>query len=178
MPPRPVISLLEPNLILEGSVLTLTPSLIVQHGLKGLVFDVDDTIISTHSAVVPDEVKLWMTEVKQVARVALVSNNLSHNRIRRIAGVLDLPYIFGARKPSRKKVRQAVQKMDLAFNEVAMVGDRLFTDVLVGNRLGMFSVLVEPMRDFTKDSPRRRRKYSLRSFELWLSQVLAKIFKS
>jgi uncharacterized protein len=178
MPPRPVISLLEPNLILEGSVLTLTPSLIAQHGLKGLVFDVDDTIISTRSAVLPDEVKVWMEEVKQVARIALVSNNLSHNRIRRIAEVLDLPYVFGARKPSRKQVRKAVEKMDLSFNEVAMVGDRLFTDVLVGNRLGMFSILVEPMRDYTRDSTRRRRKYWLRSFELWLSQVLAKIFKS
>jgi uncharacterized protein len=178
MPQRPVIALLEPNLILEGNVLALTPSLIAQHGLKGLVFDVDDTVISTHSAVVPDEVKLWMTEIKRVANITLVSNNLSHNRIRRIAGVLDLPYIFGARKPSRKRVREAVQKMDLAFNEVAMVGDRLFTDVLVGNRLGMFSILVEPMRDPSRDSTRRRRKYWLRSFELWLSQALAKIFKS
>lgn len=171
---RPVISLLEPKLILQGSVLALTPALIAQHGLKGLVLDVDDTIISTRSAVVPNEVKLWMDEVKQVASIALVSNNLSHNRIRRIAGVLDLPYIFGARKPSRKKVRQAVQKMNLSFSEVAMVGDRLFTDVLVGNRLGMFSILVEPMRD----SNRRRRKSWLRAFELWLSQVLAKIFKT
>jgi uncharacterized protein len=178
MSPRPVISLLEPNLILEGSVLTLTPSLIAQHGLKGLVFDVDDTIISTRSAVLPDEVKIWMEEVKQVARIALVSNNLSHNRIRRIAEVLDLPYVFGARKPSRKQVRKAVEKMDLSFNEVAMVGDRLFTDVLVGNRLGMFSILVEPMRDPAQDSTRRRRKYWLRSFEVWLSKVLAKIFKS
>jgi uncharacterized protein len=170
---RPVISLLEPKLILQGSVLALTPALIAQHGLKGLVLDVDDTIISTRSAVVPNEVKLWMDEVKQVACISLVSNNLSHNRIRRIAGVLDLPYIFGARKPSRKKVRQAVQQMNLSFSEVAMVGDRLFTDVLVGNRLGMFSILVEPMRD-----PRQRRRKSwLRAFEIWLSRILGACFK-
>jgi uncharacterized protein len=174
MPSRPVIALLEPNLILEGSVLALTPAVIAQHGLKGLVLDVDDTIISTHSAVVPPEVKEWMEEVKQIASIALVSNNLSHNRIRRIAAVLDLPYIFGARKPSRKKVRQAVQKMNLPFQEVAMVGDRLFTDVLVGNRLGMFSILVEPMQD---SSRRRKRKTWLRSFEVWLSQILSVIFK-
>jgi uncharacterized protein len=176
MASRPVLSLLEPNLVLQGSVLALTPSLIAQHGLKGLVFDVDDTIISTHSAVVPVEVKAWMDEVKQVARISLVSNNLSHNRIRRIAEVLDLPYIFGAQKPSRKRVRQAVQQMDLDFEEVAMVGDRLFTDVLVGNRLGMFSILVEPMQDSTRR--RRRQKFWLRSFEIWLSQILASLFKS
>jgi len=29
--------------------------------------------------------------------------------------------------------------------QVALVGDRLFTDVLAGNRLGLFTVLVKPI---------------------------------
>lgn len=174
MLPRAAVSLLEPKLTLSGSILALTPAMLKTHGIRGLVLDVDDTLISTRSAVVPEEVKVWMAEIKQVVNVTLVSNNLSHARIRRVAGVLELPYIFGARKPSRKKVRQAVSKMNLPLNEVGMVGDRLFTDVLVGNRLGMFTVLVEPMMD-----PRssRRRISWLRSFELWLSKVLSATFK-
>ncbi|WP_404787406.1 YqeG family HAD IIIA-type phosphatase [Altericista sp. CCNU0014] len=174
MLPRAAVSLLEPNLTLSGSILALTPALIKHYGLRGLVLDVDDTVISTRSAVVPPEVKVWMEEIKQVVCVTLVSNNLSHARIRRVAGVLDLPYIFGARKPSRRKVRQAVSAMNLPLHEVGMVGDRLFTDVLVGNRLGMFTVLVEPMMD-SKNS--RRRMSWLRAFELWLSQVLSALFK-
>lgn len=174
MLPRAAVSLLEPNLTLSGSILALTPAMLKTHGIRGLVLDVDDTLISTRSAIVPEEVKVWMAEIKQVVNVTLVSNNLSHTRIRRVAGVLELPYIFGARKPSRKKVRQAVSKMNLPLHEVGMVGDRLFTDVLVGNRLGMFTVLVEPMMD-----PRssRRRISWLRSFELWLSKVLSATFK-
>jgi uncharacterized protein len=167
-------ALLEPKLSLSGTILALTPALLKQHGIKGLVLDVDDTVISTRSAIVPPEVKIWMEEIKQVVSVSLVSNNLSHARIRRVAGVLELPYIFGARKPSRKKVRQAVSEMNLPLHQVGMVGDRLFTDVLVGNRLGMFTVLVEPMRD-----PRStRRKISwVRSFEIWLSRLLGATFK-
>jgi uncharacterized protein len=30
---------------------------------------------------------------------------------------------------------------------VAMVGDRIFTDVLGGNRMGMFTILIEPIVD-------------------------------
>ena len=55
-----------------------------------------------------------------------------------------MPYILGAAKPSRRKLRQAVDGMNLPVDQVAMVGDRLFTDVLAGNRLGMFTILVEP----------------------------------
>jgi uncharacterized protein len=174
MLPRAVVALLEPNLSLSGTILALTPALLKQHGIKGLVLDVDDTVISTRSAIVPPEVKVWMEEIKQVVSVSLVSNNLSHARIRRVAGVLELPYIFGARKPSRKKVRQAVRKMDLPLHEVGMVGDRLFTDVLVGNRLGMFTILVEPMRDL-RDT--RKPISWLRSFEIWLSRLLGATFK-
>jgi uncharacterized protein len=176
MLPRTAVSLLEPKLALSGSILTLTPALLKRHGLRGLVLDVDDTLISTRSAVVPPEVKVWMEEIKQVVCVTLVSNNLSHSRIRRVAGVLDLPYIFGARKPSRRKVRQAVSEMNLPLHEVGMVGDRLFTDVLVGNRLGMFTVLVEPMRD-PKNGKDRRRISWIRSFEIWLSRLLGATFK-
>lgn len=58
--------------------------------------------------------------------------------------------------------------MELPVEQVAMVGDRLFTDVLAGNRLGMFTILVEAMvnpNEVVKRSP-------LHSFEVWLSQAL------
>jgi hypothetical protein len=58
--------------------------------------------------------------------------------------------------------------MNLRVEEVAMVGDRLFTDVLAGNRLGMFTILVEPMATETKHTP----KQSLRDLEVWISQKL------
>jgi uncharacterized protein len=125
---------------------------------------------------VPIEVEAWINEVRQVVQIALVSNNLSHARIRRIAGVLGLPYLFGARKPSRKKVRQAVLGMDLPFHEVGMVGDRLFTDVLVGNRLGMFSILVEPMMAQTTGNHRHRS--CLRSLEIRISRLLGATLKT
>ena len=58
--------------------------------------------------------------------------------------------------------------MNLPVEQVAMVGDRLFTDVLAGNRLGMFTILVEPMIDPAQSA------YSspIRDFEVWISQIL------
>jgi len=103
-----------------------------------------------------------------VATRWLVRNNLSESRISGIAQSLNLPYIVGAGKPSRRKLRQAVAAMNLPIEQVAMVGDRLFTDVLAGNRLGMFTILVEPMVDPAVAA----RSYPIHTFEVWLSQVL------
>lgn len=160
--------LLQPDLILPGTVLSLTPELLKHHQLRGLVLDVDETLVPFRMAQVSEEVLPWVEEVRQVAPLWLVSNNISEARIRRIGKSLNLPYIFGAGKPSRRKVRRAVEAMGLPVEQVGMVGDRLFTDVLAGNRLGMFTVLVEPM--VGPDQVVRRSP--LHSLEVWLSQAL------
>jgi hypothetical protein len=138
------------------------------YDLQGLVLDVDDTLVPTSTADISPELHGWVDMIRPVAPIWLVSNNLSERRISRIAQSFDLPYILGARKPSRRKLRQATAAMNIPVERIAMVGDRLFTDVLAGNRLGMFTILVEPMVDPLKVDRRSR----LRALEVWLSQKL------
>jgi len=164
--------LLQPDLVLHGSILKLTPELLQQHQLKGLVLDVDETLVPIRVAEVSAELLPWVESIRQLATLWLVSNNISESRIKRIAKTLSLPYIAGAGKPSRRKLRKAVEAMNLPIEQVGMVGDRLFTDVLAGNRLGMFTVLVEPMAELNH----RVKRSPIRSFEVWLSQALGASF--
>ncbi|BAW95969.1 phosphatase, HAD superfamily [[Synechococcus] sp. NIES-970] len=161
-------NLLEPDLILGKTILHLSPEIIRQHRLKGLILDVDDTLVSMRQSHASEDVLQWITQVRRVADIWLVSNNLSQKRIGRIAASLELPYLLGAKKPSRKKLRKAMNAMDLRPQEVAMVGDRLFTDVLAGNRLGLFTILVEPMIDPLVAT----RKHPVRNVEVWISKFL------
>lgn len=174
MPARSPFSLLQPNLVLKGSILELTPEILEHYGLKGLVLDVDETLIPTRAREVSPELVQWLVHIKATVSLWLVSNNLSKARISRIAQTLDLPYLMGAQKPSRRKIRQAVRAMDLPFEQVAMVGDRLFTDVIAGNRLGMFTILVDPMVDPSIEVQR----FPVRAFEVWVSQLLGASLKS
>jgi len=174
MAPSSPLSLLQPKLVLETSILGLTSDILQYHGLKGLVLDVDETLIPTKAIEVSPELLQWLGDIKSNFSLWLVSNNLSRTRISGIARTLDLPYLFGARKPSRKKIIQAVTAMDLPFQQVAMVGDRLFTDVIAGNRLGMFTILVEPMIDPSIEA----QSHPVRAFEVWVSQLLGTSLKS
>jgi uncharacterized protein len=160
-------SLLQPDLILGGPIANLTPQIIEQNNLKGLILDVDETLVPFRQKEVSEELAVWVKVVQEVAEIWLVSNNISRNRIGSIAEALDLPYIAAAKKPSRRKLKVAAAAMNLPVEKVAMVGDRLFTDVLAGNRLGMFTILVEPMVD-----PLAVNSSHLRNFEIWLSQKL------
>jgi HAD superfamily phosphatase (TIGR01668 family) len=148
--------------------LHLTPDILKHYQLRGLVLDVDETLVPMRAAQASAELMEWVSLVRPIVDLWLVSNNLSETRIKKIAQSLNVPYIHGARKPSRRKLKQAAQSMNLPVEQVAMVGDRLFTDVLAGNRLGMFTILVEPMVDpaLTVTS------YPTRDLEVWLSKAL------
>ncbi|MFZ1030156.1 MAG: YqeG family HAD IIIA-type phosphatase [Limnoraphis robusta] len=166
-------NLLQPDLILGDAVIGLKPEILEQNHLRGLVLDVDETLVPITRSHVSEELKQWVESIRPLATIWLVSNNISNARIGTIAQTLDLPYISGAGKPSRRKLRRAVDAMNLPISQIGMVGDRLFTDVLAGNRLGMFTILVEPMLDSTPGST----LYSMRSLEVWLSNILGASFK-
>jgi uncharacterized protein len=163
-----MVSLLEPNLVLGGTIFDLTPVILGKHNIKGLILDVDETLVPFKQKETTQELQQWISLIRQTTPIWLVSNNISYSRIGKIAESVDLPFIFAAQKPSRRKLQQAATAMDLPVEQVAMVGDRLFTDVLAGNRLGMFTILVEPMIDPLVAV----RSHPIRDFEIWLSQKL------
>ena len=160
--------LLQPDLVLGKTILSLTPDIIQKNNIKGLVLDVDETLVPISDRQASPELTVWVEKIKPVASLWLASNNISQYRIGSIADSLNVPYITGAAKPSRRKLKVAVEAMNFPVEQIAMVGDRLFTDVLAGNRLGMFTILVEPISNDGLDLS----NYTVRSFEVWVSQVL------
>ncbi|MEL6440276.1 MAG: YqeG family HAD IIIA-type phosphatase [Cyanobacteria bacterium J06621_8] len=164
----PIVSLLQPNLVLGGTIFDLTPQVLKKYEINGLILDVDETLVSFRQNQTSAELQQWVREIRADIPIWLVSNNISYSRIAQIAESVDLPFISAAQKPSRRKLNEAAQAMNLPHSQVAMVGDRLFTDVLAGNRAGMFTILVEPVIDPVVAV----RSHPIRDFEIWLSQLL------
>ncbi|MEL6159104.1 MAG: YqeG family HAD IIIA-type phosphatase [Cyanobacteria bacterium J06623_5] len=162
------VNLLQPDLILGKSVLGITPDILQKMGLKGLILDVDETIVPVRQQQLDPAVQQWLQDIKKIVPLALVSNNVGYERIRSIAEGVGAPFVASAGKPSRRKLRIAAQEMDLPLEQIAMVGDRLFTDVLAGNRLGLFTILVSPMLAPNSRDP----KNLLRNAEFWISRQL------
>jgi hypothetical protein len=158
--------LIKPNLILYKPIWFLTADLIKQYGLRGLILDVDDTLLGNNELEVCPEVRQWLEDMRPICQISLVSNNFSHSRIQAIAAKLNLPFRSRAAKPSRRAVREALTIMDLPASQVGMVGDRILTDTLVGNRLGMFTILIQPPYEDTSWLGGRSRV--VRNWESWL----------
>ena len=118
---------------------------LINLGTKALLLDVDKTLLPGKDTLLSSSVKAWVKEAKKDLEVRLLSNNPSKKRIKEVADQLNIEYTYKAGKPSRKKIRKIQENLDLTPQSIAIIGDRLFTDILVGNRLGLYTVLVQPL---------------------------------
>ncbi len=127
------------------------PHLPLQHFLdrdiQAVLLDVDRTLLPGHELVLPQSVMTWVANARQHLQLHLLSNNPSRQRIGEVAKQLGISFTSGAAKPRRGALRQVLeQQLHCDPSRIAMVGDRVFTDVLAGNRLGLYTVLVRPLR--------------------------------
>ncbi len=114
-------------------------------GIKGVITDMDNTLIPWNERSVNPELVCWMQSFKEKGlKMCIVSNN-SAVQGEALARQLEIPAVWYAVKPRRKAFRKAISIMGLLPGEVAVIGDQLFTDVLGGNRLGLYTILVVPL---------------------------------
>lgn len=116
-----------------------------QRGIRGILLDFDNTLLAWSENTVSQQVMSWVRRAtKRGFRLCIVSN-APDERLAAQAKRLHIPFVSKALKPTGKGINRAIELLGLRHDEVIMVGDQMFTDVLAGNRLGLFTVLVNPI---------------------------------
>ena len=119
---------------------------LTREGIKGLLIDLDNTITRWNDVEVTPEVAEWIAKVKSAGiGICVVSNNSSRQRVAVVAEYLDIPYVYPASKPRRRAFRAGMEILGTGRQDTAVIGDQLLTDILGGNRLGLYTILVKPI---------------------------------
>ncbi len=114
-------------------------------GIRGIITDLDNTLVPWNDHAVRPEVDRWIEQAKQAGfKVCIVSNN-NLKRGEGLSRRFDVPAVWQAVKPRRRAFRKALEIMELDPAQALVVGDQVFTDVLGGNRLGLHTILVTPL---------------------------------
>lgn len=143
-----------PDLTLP-SVLELPFEKLAERGLHNYVFDVDNTLLPQFSQIVDSDVVGCLDQARRqgwMHRACLLSNAMfgseRHLRLERIGKQLGIEDVFAAdfwsRKPHPVGFYWAMERMGSTPASTVMVGDQMYSDIVGGNRMGLFTILVSP----------------------------------
>jgi len=127
------------------NVFLLTPEYLKQHKIKGVITDLDNTLIRWDRPDATEELKNWFASFKNAGIQVVICSNNKEQRVKRFADQVDLPFVFKARKPLTLGFKKALKIMGLKSSETVVVGDQLMTDVFGGNSGGFHTILVQPI---------------------------------
>ena len=130
---------------LLNKVEEITIEFIKTNKLKALILDVDNTLIDYNKNLSLEKIE-WAKNLKgQGVKLYILSNSHKKEKVEKVANKLDIPYKLFAKKPSKKGFLEIQKELNLKSEEIGVVGDQIFTDIIGGNRCKMFSILVEPV---------------------------------
>lgn len=113
-------------------------------GYRGLLFDIDNTLVMHGAPATPEAVSLFAHLHRMGFRTCLISNNRKP-RVAPFAEAVGSAYLEKAGKPSKKGMRRAMEVLETSPKETVLIGDQLFTDIWAAGRIGMYSILVQPI---------------------------------
>lgn len=118
-----------------------------ENNIKGVILDVDNTLITLDKEML-DGVKDWVENVKRnKIEICIASNSTKRTKLDKISNELQLEYVRLSLKPLKFGLRKALKLINLNSNEVCEIGDQYFTDVIGAKRMGMFSILTNPISE-------------------------------
>lgn len=114
-------------------------------GINGLICDLDNTLLAWNHHQVEPEIKEWIADIKELGISVCILSNSLQVRVDKVSNILQLPAVSQALKPRKRAFKIAINKLNVNQNHIAVIGDQLFTDVFGGNRLGLLTILVDPI---------------------------------
>ncbi len=113
-------------------------------GFEVIIFDYDNTLAPLLHQIQNEVLNLLKDLIKMGFKIVIVTN-ASYERTKKLRSELPEIKVFArARKPGLKVLKLALKTVNLPPTKVVFVGDLFFTDVIAGNRMGMYTILVEP----------------------------------
>ena len=129
--------------------------LLKRERIKALIFDMDNTLVNSKYEYTK-ELKAWIKGLKkQGIKICILSNSPRFKKVKKIGKELSMPFLYNACKPFSSGFNKAIKLLDEKKENVAIVGDQLFTDILGGNLFGIKTILVSPIE----------------SKEIWITRV-------
>lgn len=107
-----------------------------------IILDVDNTLVIKGTEIVDEKSDKWMQELKNSCKTILICSNNTRSVAYRLSKRYSCYGFNLALKPFKIKVNQFLKRNQIKYQKACVIGDQLFTDIWLGKRMGIFTVLI------------------------------------
>jgi len=130
-----------------------------ERGIKCILFDLDNTIAPLSIKKPNKKIKDHFMKLKNMGFKIIIFSNSGKVRLKPFKEELEVDCAFSCKKPMRKKFDLILKEYKYNISEVVIVGDNIITDILGGNKVGITTILVNPISNKEKTTTRICRIY-------------------
>lgn len=131
--------------IYQKSIYTINYDALYSRGIKCLLIDLDNTIVPITMKNSNKKIKELFDDLKTKGFKIIIFSNSPKSRVKVFKEELDVDCCALASKPFKRKYKKIMHVYGLKESEIACIGDQLLTDIKGGNRLGLTTILVNPV---------------------------------
>ncbi len=135
--------------IYQKSIYDIDYQKLKNKGIKCLLFDLDNTLVPVNDNMPSKKVKELFAYLENDFKVIIISNS-NKKRLLPFKENLNVDVAAEARKPFKKKYLKIIKMYNLKEFEIAAIGDQLLTDILGANKVGITSILINPIGVYEK----------------------------
>ena len=131
--------------IMYESAFDIQPEHLQAKGVRGVVLDIDNTLVTYGVAEPTEEVLAWIDSLKNAGIAVAIASNNHAPRVELFNKKIGVFATCESKKPSARAVKAACEHFGIKPCEVAVIGDQIFTDVWCARNAGSLAILVKPI---------------------------------
>ncbi len=128
----------------QKNIFTINYNKLKQLGIEVLIFDLDNTLGRINETVINEETSNFLNNLATNFKIVIASNS-KKKRVSKFCSNLNIPYYTFSLKPTKKSFIKIKNYYNLNYNKMAIIGDQILTDIFGGNKLGIYTILVDPL---------------------------------
>lgn len=127
------------------SVTHISCDFLKEKDISGLILDLDNTLTTHNNPHPAEKVTDWISEMKANGIKMMIVSNNSAERVTPFAQNLGLDFVSKGRKPFTVGFTRAQKLLSIPFDNIAIVGDQIYTDIVGANIKGVRTIYVKPI---------------------------------
>ena len=133
---------LKPNIYIKD-IYSINYDKLKENNIKCLLFDLDNTIATLDEIKPTKNIIELFKKIKRMNFDIYIFSNAISKRVKPFSDELKVKSIPFALKPFKRNFKKIIEKYNK--DQIAIIGDQIFTDILGGNKAGINTILVDPI---------------------------------